>query len=203
MSKTAILALDDDPQVLASVSRDLRQRYGKDHSIVRSSSGAEALDTLTRLKARGDKVAVLVADQRMPSMTGTEFLTRAKTIFPDAKTVLLTAYSDTAAAISAINDVQLDHYLLKPWDPPEEHLYPVLDEMIEEWTASNPAPYEGVMVFDTRWSPHRTCRQGFPRSQSDPVSLLRHRAGEGGARHRRVRRQQAAPGDPGRWHPTP
>ena len=153
MSKTAILVLDDDPQVLAAVTRDIRHRYGKDQSILRSSSGVEALDALTRLKARGDKVVLLVADQRMPTMTGTEFLTRAKTIFPDAKTVLLTAYSDTAAAIAAINDVQLDHYLLKPWDPPEEHLYPVLDELIEEWTASNPVPYEGVMVFDTRWSP--------------------------------------------------
>ena len=153
MSKTAILALDDDPQVLASVARDLRQQYGQNFSIIRSASGVEALDTLTRLKARGDRVALLLADQRMPAMTGTEFLTRAKEIFPDAKTVLLTAYSDTAAAISAINDVELDHYFLKPWDPPEEHLYPVLDELLDEWTADHPAPYDGVRVIGTRWSP--------------------------------------------------
>lgn len=152
MSKIAILAVDDDPQVLAAVARDLRQQYGKDYRILRTSSGAEALETLTDLKARGDTVAVLVADQRMPAMTGTEFLAEAQQIFPDAKTVLLTAYADTSAAIEAINSVHLDHYLLKPWDPPEEHLYPILDELIDEWTASQPAPYDGVRVYASRWS---------------------------------------------------
>lgn len=152
MSKIAILAVDDDPQVLAAVARDLRQRYGKDYRILRTASGAEALSTLTDLKARGDTVAVLVADQRMPAMTGTEFLAEAQEIFPDAKTVLLTAYADTSAAIEAINEVHLDHYLLKPWDPPEEHLYPILDELIDEWTAAHPAPYDGVRVYATRWS---------------------------------------------------
>jgi thioredoxin reductase (NADPH) len=153
MSKIAILAVDDDPQVLAVVARDLRQRYGKHHRILRTSSGSEALATLTDLKARGDTVAVLVADQRMPAMTGTEFLAQAKQIFPDTKTVLLTAYADTSAAIEAINSVHLDHYLLKPWDPPEEHLFPILDELIDEWTAAHPAPYDGVRVYATRWSP--------------------------------------------------
>lgn len=153
MSKTTLLAVDDDPLVLASVARDLRARYAENHRILRTSSGAEALTTLTEVKARGDTVALLIADQRMPAMTGTEFLARAKEIFPDAKTVLLTAYADTSAAISAINEVQLDHYLLKPWDPPEEHLYPIVDELLDDWTASHPAPYDGVRVLATRWSP--------------------------------------------------
>jgi thioredoxin reductase (NADPH) len=153
MSKIAILAVDDDPQVLAVVARDLRQRYGKDYRILRTSSGSEALATLTDLKARGDTVAVLVADQRMPAMTGTEFLAQAKELFPDTKTVLLTAYADTSAAIEAINAVHLDHYLLKPWDPPEEHLFPILDELIDEWNAAHPPPYDGVRVYATRWSP--------------------------------------------------
>ncbi|HEY5683894.1 MAG TPA: response regulator, partial [Acidimicrobiia bacterium] len=148
MSKTAILSVDDDPQVLAAVARDLRARYGKEHRILRAASGAEGLDVLRDLQARGDTVAVLVADQRMPEMTGTEFLTRAKETFPDAKTVLLTAYADTEAAITAINDIALDHYLLKPWDPPEDRLYPVIDELIDEWTAAHPPPFSGVKVID-------------------------------------------------------
>lgn len=153
MRKTTVLAVDDDPLVLASVARDLRARYAENHRILRTTSGAEALTTLNEVKARGDTVALLIADQRMPAMSGTEFLARAKEIFPEAKTVLLTAYADTSAAISAINEVQLDHYLLKPWDPPEEHLYPIVDELIDEWTASHPAPYDGVRVLATRWSP--------------------------------------------------
>jgi thioredoxin reductase (NADPH) len=153
MAKTAILTLDDDPQVLAAVSRDLGARYGRDHRILRSSSGPEALELLQTLKARGDVAAVLVADQKMPVMTGTQFLTKAREIFPDAKTVLLTAYADTEAAISAINEVDLDHYLLKPWDPPEDRLYPVVDELLDDWMAAHPPPYQGVRVFDTRWSP--------------------------------------------------
>lgn len=153
VSKTTLLAVDDDPLVLASVARDLRARYAENHRILRTTSGAEALTTLTEVKARGDTVAALIVDQRMPGMTGTEFLVQAKEIFPEAKTVLLTAYSDTEAAISAINEVQLDHYLLKPWDPPEEHLYPIIDELLDDWTASHPAPYDGVRVLATRWSP--------------------------------------------------
>ncbi|MEX1271963.1 MAG: FAD-dependent oxidoreductase, partial [Acidimicrobiia bacterium] len=152
MSKVAILAVDDDPQVLAAVARDLRHRYAKDYRILRTSSGAEALSTVKELKARGDTVAVFVADQRMPAMSGTEFLAAAQEIFPDAKKVLLTAYADTSAAIEAINEVHLDHYLLKPWDPPEERLYPILDELIDEWVAAHPAPYDGVRVLATRWS---------------------------------------------------
>ena len=153
MAKTAILAVDDDPQVLAAVARDLRQRYGKDYRVVRAASGAEALEAIGDLQGRGDEVAVLVADQRMPEMTGTQFLILAKAAYPAAKTVLLTAYADTEAAISAINEIALDHYLLKPWDPPEDRLYPIIDELLDEWTAAHPPPYSGIRVIDTRWSP--------------------------------------------------
>ncbi|MFP5330915.1 MAG: FAD-dependent oxidoreductase [Acidimicrobiia bacterium] len=153
MTKPTILAVDDDPLVLASVARDLRSRYAENYRILRTASGAEALAALTEVKARGDDVAVLVADQRMPEMSGTEFLAQAKELFDDAKTILLTAYADTTAAISAINDVGLDHYLLKPWDPPEDHLYPIIDELLDDWHAARPAPYDGVRVLATRWSP--------------------------------------------------
>jgi thioredoxin reductase (NADPH) len=153
MGKTAILTVDDDPQVLAAVARDLRSRYGKDYRIVRAPSGAEALDALRDLLARGDVVSVLVADQRMPGMTGTEFLVQAQNMFPEAKTVLLTAYADTEAAIAAINEIALDHYLLKPWDPPEDRLYPIIDELLDDWNAAHPPPYSGIRVIDTRWSP--------------------------------------------------
>jgi thioredoxin reductase (NADPH) len=153
MGKPVILAVDDDPQVLATVSRDLRQHYGESYRIVRASSGAEALETLSELQARGDVVAAFVVDQRMPQMSGTEFLTRAGDLFPDSKKLLLTAYADTDAAIAAINDVGLDHYLMKPWDPPEEHLYPVLDDLLEDWRADVPAPYDGIRVIGARWSP--------------------------------------------------
>ena len=122
--------------MLAAVARDLRSRYGKDYRVVRAPSGAEALEALRDLLGRGDTVSALVADQRMPGMTGTEFLVQAKEVFPDAKTVLLTAYADTEAAITAINEIALDHYLLKPWDPPEDRLYPILDELLDEWNAS-------------------------------------------------------------------
>ncbi len=153
MSRPAIVALDDDPQVLAAVARDLRRRYGEDYRIVRATSGAEALETLGELVARGDTVALFVVDQRMPQMSGTEFLARAGADHPDAKKVLLTAYADTDAAISAINEIGLDHYLMKPWDPPEDHLYPVLDDLLEDWKAHVPVPYDGIRVIGARWSP--------------------------------------------------
>jgi len=152
MAKAAILAVDDDPPVLAAVARDLRTRYGEEFRIVRAGSGAEALTAITELQARGDAVAVFVVDQRMPEMTGTQFLARAVETFPDAKTVLLTAYADTDAAIEAINEVGLDHYLMKPWDPPEENLYPVIDDLLDDWRASVPAPFDGIRVAGARWS---------------------------------------------------
>lgn len=153
LSKPAIVSVDDDPQVLAAVSRDLRRHYGESYRIVRASSGGEALDTLDELRSRGDVVAAFVVDQRMPEMSGTEFLTRAVVLFPEAKKVLLTAYADTDAAIAAINEVGLDHYLMKPWDPPEENLYPVLDDLLEDWQADVPVPYDGIRVIGARWSP--------------------------------------------------
>ena len=153
MGKAAIVAVDDDPQVLAAVARDLRGRYGEEFRIVRSSSGAEALEAIRELRTRGDAVAVFVVDQRMPEMTGTEFLRSAREIYPDAKKVLLTAYADTDAAIEAINEVGLDHYLMKPWDPPEETLYPVVDELLDDWRAGAPAPFDGIRIVGARWSP--------------------------------------------------
>ena len=138
VAKPAIVAVDDDPQVAAAVARDLRKRYAEDYRIVAADSGAEALDAVQQLKDRGDAVALLLADQRMPEMEGTEFLTKAREIVPRAKRLLLTAYADTEAAISAINEVGLDYYLMKPWDPPDEKLYPVLDEMLDDWNANSP-----------------------------------------------------------------
>lgn len=152
VAKPAILAVDDDAPVLAAVARDLRRRYGEDYRIVRAGSGEEALGALTALRNRGESAALLIADQRMPVMSGTEFLSGAKRVFPDAKTVLLTAYADTDAAISAINEVRLDHYLLKPWDPPEDRLYPIVDDLLDDWLADHPT-YVGIEVAGTRWSP--------------------------------------------------
>lgn len=153
MAKPFILTVDDDPQVLAAVERDLRSRYAADYRILRASSGAQALEAIEGVKGRGDQVALIVADQRMPQMTGTDFLEKAALIFPQARTVLLTAYADTEAAIQAINQVGLDHYLMKPWDPPEDHLYPVLDDLLDEWNQTVDLPYEGIRVIGTTWSP--------------------------------------------------
>jgi thioredoxin reductase (NADPH) len=152
VAKPVLLTVDDDPQVLAAVARDLRRQYGEEYRVVRAGSGADALSALEELKGRGETVAVLVADQRMPEMTGTEFLQHSRDLYPDAKRVLLTAYADTEAAISAINEVGLHHYLMKPWDPPEQHLYPVLDDLLDDWRANTPAPYEGIRVIGPRWS---------------------------------------------------
>jgi thioredoxin reductase (NADPH) len=153
MGKPVLLTVDDDPEVLRAVDRDLRRRYGERYRILRADSGAAALEALKGLKRRGDPVALLLADQRMPQMTGVEFLGKAVEIFPDAKRVLLTAYADTEAAIQAINSARIHHYLLKPWDPPEDHLYPVLDDLLGDWMGSFRPPFEGVRVLGTRWSP--------------------------------------------------
>lgn len=150
--KPYILCVDDDRPVLNSVERDLRQKYGRDYRILKSGSGAEALNTIQQLLQRGEMVALLVADQRMPEMTGVEFLEQAVKLFPEARKVLLTAYADTEAAIGAINRVGLDYYLMKPWDPPDEHFYPVLDGLLEEWHNNARSPYEGIRVVGTLWS---------------------------------------------------
>ncbi|MCW2602540.1 MAG: putative thioredoxin reductase [Pseudonocardiales bacterium] len=151
-SRPAILTVDDDPSVSRAVARDLRRRYGNDYRIVRTDSGPEALDALREMKLRGDQVAVLLADHRMPAMTGIEFLEQAMDVYPGARRVLLTAYADTAAAIDAINLVDLDHYLLKPWDPPEEKLYPVIDELLGTWKATGFQAVPETKVIGNRWS---------------------------------------------------
>ena len=151
-ARAAILSVDDDPGVSRSVARDLRRRYGADYRIVRAESGEQALDALREIKLRGDQVAILVADYRMPSMSGIEFLEQAMDLFPSARRVLLTAYADTNAAIDAINVVDLDHYLLKPWDPPEEKLYPVLDELLEIWHRSDHKRVPELKVVGHQWS---------------------------------------------------
>jgi thioredoxin reductase (NADPH) len=152
MEKPVILAVDDDPGVLAAVARDLRRKYGAEYEIMRAASGAEALAELKDLKLGTRVVAAFVVDQRMPQMTGVEFLAQAMPLFPEAKRVLLTAYADTDAAIRAINEVRLDHYLLKPWDPPEEKLYPILDDLLDDWRAGYQPVFEGVRVIGHRWS---------------------------------------------------
>jgi thioredoxin reductase (NADPH) len=153
MPKPAILVVDDEPEVLRALERDLRRKYGPDYRIVRAGSGAEALEALKQLQLRNDEAALLLSDQRMPGMQGTEFLTRAAGVFPRAKRVLLTAYSDTKAAIEAINSARTDYYLLKPWSPPEENLYPVLDDLLEDWSADYRPPFSGIRLLGTRWSP--------------------------------------------------
>jgi thioredoxin reductase (NADPH) len=153
MAKPVILAVDDDPQVLRAVERDLRRKYAREYRVLRADSGESALDALDKLKLRGDPVALFLVDQRMPRMTGVEFLEKAIEIFPEAKRDLLTAYADTDAAIRAINEIGLDYYLQKPWDPPEEHLYPILDDQLDDWQADFKPPFEGVRVVGDRWSP--------------------------------------------------
>jgi thioredoxin reductase (NADPH) len=150
--RPAILAVDDEPAVLAAVSRDLRRRFGETYRILRAGSGAEALELLAEMRTRGDAVAMLVADQRMPGMDGTDYLVKARLVYPEAKRVLLTAYADTDAAISAINEVSLDYYLLKPWDPPEEQLYPVVEDLLTTWESGAALEAGGVRVIGHRFS---------------------------------------------------
>ncbi len=150
--RPAIIAVDDEPAVLAAVARDLRRGFGERYRILRAPSGAAALDVLRELRTRGDAVALLVADQRMPGMSGTEYLVEAREIVPEAKRVLLTAYADTEAAISAINDVSLDYYLLKPWDPPQEQLYPVLEDLLTTWESATALEAGGVRIIGHRFS---------------------------------------------------
>jgi thioredoxin reductase (NADPH) len=153
MAKPVIMSVDDDPEVLGAVERDLRRHFRSDYRILAVSSGPQALETTQQLKARDAAVALFLVDERMPQMTGTQFLTEARKLYPDARKVLLTAYADTEAAITGINAVGLDHYLMKPWDPPEQHLYPVLDELLADWSAGFRAPFEGIRVAGSRWSP--------------------------------------------------
>ena len=153
MVKPTLLTVDDDPNVLRAIERDLRARYGETYRVLRANSGEAGLDLLRELKVRNDAVALLLADQRMPQMDGIGFLNHAKEVYPGAKRALLTAYADTSAAINAINEVNVHYFFLKPWDPPSQHLYPVLDDLLEDWAASYRPPYEGIRVLGTRWSP--------------------------------------------------
>jgi thioredoxin reductase (NADPH) len=159
--KPVLLAVDDDREVLSAVGRDLRRQYGERYKVVAASSGAEALQALRELQRRGTPVALLLVDQRMPQMTGIQFLSEARTLFPDAMRVLLTAYADTEAAIAAINDVGLHHYLMKPWDPPEERLYPILDDLLGSWAENVRLPYEGIRIMGSRWSPQSHATREF------------------------------------------
>jgi len=153
VAKPALLTVDDDPEVLRAIQRDLRERYADRYRILRAESGKSALEALAELHKRNEAVALFLVDQRMPHMTGVAFLTEAVQIYPDAKRALLTAYADTDAAIRAINDARIHHYLLKPWDPPDQHLYPVLDDLLDDWQANYRPPFSGLRVLSDRWSP--------------------------------------------------
>jgi thioredoxin reductase (NADPH) len=154
MAKPVILTLDDEQTVLNAVERDLRGHYKGDYRIIKANSGSDALEIVKQLKQRNTPLALFLADQRMPEMSGTEFLEKATVYFPEARKVLLTAYADTEAAITSINKIGLDFYLMKPWDPPEVNLFPVLDELLSDWAATVPVPYDGIRVAGTLWSPN-------------------------------------------------
>src|ERR1700719_770360 len=153
MPKPVLFTIDDDPDVLRALERDLRQHYSDRFRVMRASSGASALGALHQLSERRNAVALMLVDQRMPRMSGVELLEEARPLFPDAKRVLLTAYADTDAAIRAINSAKIHYYLNKPWDPPEEKLYPVLNDLLESWQQGYRPPFEGIRVIGTRWSP--------------------------------------------------
>ena len=153
MAKPVIFSLDDDPEVLGAIERDLRSHYSSNYRIIKASSGNEAVTAVNQLKSRNIPVALFIVDQRMPEMTGTQFLNEVKKIYPDSRKVLLTAYADTEAAIESINDVNLDHYLLKPWDPPDLKLYPILDDLLSFWASNVKLPYDGIRVIGAQWSP--------------------------------------------------
>ncbi|MEK6253163.1 MAG: FAD-dependent oxidoreductase [Gemmatimonadales bacterium] len=172
MAKPIILTVDDEEQVRNAVERDLKRHFRNDYRIIKANSGAEALETAHQLKQRNDSIALFLVDQRMPEMSGTEFLAEARGIYPEARKVLLTAYSDTEAAISAINTVGLDHYLMKPWTPAEENLYPVLDDLISDWEATATVPYDGIRVAGTSWSASSHSIKDFLARSQIPYQFL-------------------------------
>ena len=151
--RPVLLTVDDDPQVVRAVERDLRQHYGKRFRVLKAESGQKALELVNQLKLRNETLALLLVDQRMPNLSGVDFLEQSMNIFPEAKRVLLTAYADTDAAIRSINKAKIDYYLMKPWDPPEEHLYPILDDLLDDWWALAKPPFEGIRIIGLRWSP--------------------------------------------------
>src|SRR5437773_8520608 len=162
-----LLTVDDDPEVSRSLARDLRQQYGEDYRIRRAESGPAALDALKELKLRDEQVGLLLADQRMPGMTGVEFLEQSRNLYPKARRILLTAYADTDAAIAAINQADVHYYLLKPWDPPEEKLYPVLDDLLEDWKMQDRLTSDDrIRVVGHRWSaPSHVVKDFLTRNQ--------------------------------------
>jgi thioredoxin reductase (NADPH) len=172
MAKPIILTVDDDADVLQAIARDLRQQYGDRFRIMRADSGAAALEAIQKIKLRNEPVALFLVDQRMPQMNGVEFLEQALEIFPDAKRALLTAYADTDAAIRAINSTQIDYYLLKPWDPPEERLYPILNDLLDDWYASFRPTFEGIRVIGNRWSPQSHDMKDFLARNQIPYQWL-------------------------------
>jgi thioredoxin reductase (NADPH) len=172
MPKPILLAIDDDTSVLEAVVQDLRRHYGQDYRILRAASGGAALDICRQLEERKDMVALFLSDQRMPGMSGVDFLQQALKIYPDAKRVLLTAYADTEAAIRAINSAKIHYYLNKPWDPPEEKLYPVLDDLLEAWKQGYKPPFEGIRVVGMRWSPNDHAVRDFLSRNRIPYQWL-------------------------------
>lgn len=189
-TRPVLLSVDDDPAVSRALARDLRRRYGESYRVVRAENGPAGLEALRELTIRGEATAVLLADQRMPGMSGVEFLEQAMDLAPRAKRVLLTAYADTQAAIRAINEVDLDHYLLKPWDPPEEQLYPVLDELLEKWTNDARPTFEGITLLGHQWSAETQQLREFLASNQVPYRHLR--GDEAQAVQRAARLQNAA-----------
>ena len=153
MGLPIIFSIDDDLQVLRAISRDLKTHYREKYRVMSTSSANEALESLLELQNKGEEVAIFISDQRMPEMQGVDFLEKAIKLFPYAKRVLLTAYSDTDAAIKAINDVQLDYYLMKPWDPPEEKLYPAIDELLNDWQGNYRPAFKGIKIIGYQFSP--------------------------------------------------
>ncbi len=172
MNKPVLLIVDDDPQVLAAVRRDLRSRYRENYTIMSAVSGQEALTTIRELKSRGDSLAMIVSDQRMPGMLGDELLAKSREIYPIARRVLLTAYSDIDAAVRAINEAHLDHYLSKPWDPPEEHLFPVIDDLLDAWQAEYLPEAKGLRLVGHQWSPRSHAIKDFLASNLIPYRWL-------------------------------
>ena len=172
MAKPVIMCVDDDPQVLAAIERDLRRNYRNDYRILKAGSAREALEDARQLKQRGTQVALFLVDQRMPEMTGTRLLGEVRELHPESRKVLLTAYADTKAAIESINEIGLDHYLMKPWDPPDQKLYPVLDDLLSEWRSRAHLPYEGIRIAGARFSPQSHAVREFLSNNQVPYQWI-------------------------------
>ena len=185
MALPVIMVIDDDQAVLNAVERDIRAKFGKSHRVVKAQSGEAALEVARQLLQRNEIVALFLTDQRMPRMTGIQFLEQAREIFPDSKKVLLTAYADTEVAIASINDLKLDYYLMKPWDPPEENLYPVMEDLLEDWRGLGAHAFRGLPRRGHAVVAQVTRSQGLPGPASDCLSVAGRRKGRQGPRHGR------------------